>query len=920
MREMRPFTCFVPAMIVLIGLVAGESARALAQAGAADKRAAARVLLPEDLDALKWRSIGPANMGGRVADIALAPADPKTFLIGYATGGVWKTTNAGITFKPIFDEYETASIGSLALCDAPADWAGWSESERAQAASADDLAAQGKAKIIWVGTGEGNSRNSSSWGHGVYRSTDGGESFTHLGLEETHDIPALAVHPRDPDTCYIAALGHLWGANEERGVYKTSDGGETWERVLYIDENTGAGDVVIDPRNPQRLYAAMYARRRSIGSFRSGGPEGGIYRSDDAGATWTKLTNGLPARTGRIGLDVHAEDPRIVYAVVESSEGGWFASTWSNFQREGGVFRSEDHGETWTRTSDFNPRAFYFSRVRIAPDDDQRIYLLGWQLYVSDDGGRNFRAGLATVPHVDFHAMRINPDDPEHLFIGTDGGLYTSHDKGEHWRFHNNMAVGQFYNVAIDMSDPYRVGGGLQDNGSWYGPSASIRQADGDYMGRSGAITNADWHALWWGDGFHVAFDPLDSDIVYAESQGGEIARIHLDAGKGYSIQPAAKEGEERLRFNWNAPFLISPHEPTTLYLGGNCVYKLTNRGERWRRISGDLSTRDPEIIMAVGSEAETAGTVVSLAESPLAPGLLWAGTDDGRIHITTNDGDTWRDVTPAAVGRLYVSKIEPSHHERETAYVAIDGHRSDVFTPILLKTTDLGATWTSIAGDLPDGAPPKVVREDLDHPAVLYVGTERAIHFTVDGGESWLKLNTESLPSVAVDDIQVHPREHDLVIGTHGRSVWILDDAAPLSQLTQEVVDSPLFVFQPRPARPKYFLMQDGLWGDQIFAAENPPMGGIITYWLRDYDDEPVKVRIKNDAGHTLCEIAGTNRPGLNRVVWDLQPAPKQRIGNPYRHPEFVAAGTYTVIVTRGDLRGETTLEILPAPKTQYD
>ncbi len=839
MRESRRRVHAVTlAGMVVCGVFGSGSAPAAGQLFRAAKDAQHRELQAEDLNALAWRSIGPANMGGRVADIALAPGNPKVYLVGYATGGIWKTTNGGTTFAPIFDTYETSCIGSLAYCDAPANWAGWTDEQREDAESTEALAEQGRAKIIWVGTGEGNGRNSSSWGHGVYRSTDGGSSFTHLGLEATHDIPALAVHPDDPDTCYIAALGHLWGPNEERGVYKTSDGGATWDKVLYLDEHTGACDVLIDPKNPQRLFAAMYARKRTIGSFQSGGPEGGIYRSDDAGATWTELTDGLPGQTGRIGLALYEADPSLVYAVVESEEDGWFAKTWSNFHRQGGVFRSEDAGDTWTRQTDFNPRAFYYSRLRVAPDNGERVYLLGSQLYVSDDGGKKFRSGIAGKPHVDFHAMRINPDDPDHLIIGTDGGVYTSLDGGGAWHFHNNMAVGQFYNVSVDMSDPYRVGGGLQDNGSWIGPSMSNLQTEGG----SEAITNAQWQNIWWGDGFHVDFDPLDPNIVYAESQGGEIGRIHLDVGKSYSINPAAKEGQQRLRFNWNAPFFVSAHDPTTLYFAGNTVYKLTDRGEQWQRLSPDLSHRDVDVIDAVGSEAETAGTVVSLAESPLQAGYLWAGTDDGRIHVTTNDGETWTDVTPAEVGGLYVSKIEPSHHHRDTAYVAIDGHRSDVFTPILLKTTDGGASWTSIAGDLPDGAPPKVVREDLRNPDVLYVGTERGIYVTIDGGGSggWVKLNAGSLPTVAVDDLKVHPREHDLVAGTHGRSVWILDDATPLSQLTDAVIQSPLHVFDPRPAKPRHFLYQSGLWGDQLFAAPNPPFGAILTYWLREYEDAP--------------------------------------------------------------------------------
>jgi photosystem II stability/assembly factor-like uncharacterized protein len=530
-------------------------------------------------------------MGGRVASIALAPGNAKTIYVGFATGGVWKSANAATTFAPVFDKVqETSSIGAVAVCDAPPDWPGWA-SEKDAPADEPARAEKGRAKIVWVGTGESNGRNSSSWGHGVYRSTDGGATFKPLGLEATHDIPALAVDPRNPDVCYVAALGRLWGPSKERGVFKTTDGGATWTHVLAIDADTGAIDVHLDPQNADIVHAAMYARSRTPWSFRSGGPEGGIYRSLNGGKGWEKMTKGLPAQTGRIGLDVHAADPSVVFAVIESDEGGWPGNPFSDRQRAGGVFRSADRGATWERTTDFNPRAFYFSKVRVDPRDASRVYLLGWGVYVSDDGGRTFRAGAAKVAHVDFHAMVIDPADPEHIFAGSDGGLYESRDRAKTWRFHDGMAVGQFYNVAVDDSDPYRVAGGLQDNGSWVGTAETIKENDGKFMGRAAGITNQEWFTVFGGDGFHVAFDPQDRNVVYAEWQGGNIARIHLDTGRWRNAKPAPKEGEPAFRFNWNAPFLVSPHEPTTLYLGGDSVFRLTERGEKWQRISGDLST-----------------------------------------------------------------------------------------------------------------------------------------------------------------------------------------------------------------------------------------------------------------------------------------------------------------------------------------
>ena len=498
-----------------------------------------------------------------------------------------------------------------------------------------------------------------------------------------------------------------------------------------------------------------------------------------------------------------------------------------------------------------------------------------------------------------------------------------SWDRGATWDFHNHMAAGQFYNVAVDDSDPYRIGGGLQDNGTWIGPSATITEARESHMGRDGAITNHDWKFIWGGDGFHVAFDPLDDSVVYAEWQGGNLMRVHLDTGRWRSLKPSPKEGQPRFRFNWNAPFFISPHEPTTLYLGGNHVFKLTDRGERWERISDDLSSRDPERNVAVGSDAETNGTVVSLAESPVAAGLLWAGTDDGLIHVTLDDGVSWTDVTPDSARHLYISGIEPSHHERLTAYVAVDGHRSDVFEPILLETTDAGRSWKSIVGDLPPSAPPEVIREDPRNPAVLYVGTEQAAYVTIDGGAHWVKLNGKSLPTVAVDDLAIQPREHDLVAGTHGRSIYVLDDVSPLSQLTPDIVQAPFHVFEPLPARPRYRLGYGGLWSDRMFIASNPPMGATLSYWIRDYTGDEVTISITRaaDVGDAparkvvVRKLTGTSRPGLNRVVWDLQAEKAQQLGNADDLPEFVPAGEYEVKITAGDLKGKTTVKVLPAP-----
>lgn len=899
------------------------------QSDVRDGKIANRRLQNEDLKTVAWRSVGPANMGGRVADIAIAPGNAKTFYVGFGTSGLFKTTNNGTTFAPLFDKESTASIGSVVVCDAPPDWAGWKEEEKLKAESGATSSApvdpekeknKGKAKIVWVGTGEGNGRNSSSWGNGVYRSTDGGGTFTNVGLNDSHDIPRMAVDPRNPDVCYVAALGHLWGSNKDRGVYRTRDGGKTWSPVLQIDENTGAIDVLIDPKNPNTVYAAMYMRRRTAWSYRSGGPQGGIYRSDDAGATWKKLGGGLPSQTGRIGLDIYLKDPRILYAIVESDLGGTGISPFGDDRsRAGGLYRSDDHGDTWKRVNIMTPRAFYFSKVRVDPGNDQRVYVLGFGLAVSDDGGRTFRAGGARKPHGDLHAMVIDPLDTDHLLLGTDGGVYVSYDRGATWEFLDHLAVGEFYDIAVDKSDPYRISGGLQDNGSWVGPSATILQLPGtDPDKPGGGMTNYEWQFINDGDGFHVAFDPDDRNIMYAESQGGNLVRIQLDTGLRKQIYPSPKEGQPRFRFNWNTPFFVSPHNSKTLYCGGNCVFKLTERGDKWERISEDLSTRAPEKIATVGTDAETHGTVVSLAESPIVAGMLWAGTDDGLVQVTSDDGSHWQNVTPKQVGGRYISKVEPSHHARGTAYVSADGHRSDDMDPHVLLTDDSGQTWSDITGDLPKGHSVKCVREDLGSKSVLYAGTENAAYVTVDRGAHWARLNGDSLPTVSVDDIVQHPREKDLVAGTHGRSIWVLDDASYFSQLTPDALQSEMKLFDIRPAKPVIYIPYGGLWSDRLFTGANPPMGARITYWIGTFTDEAARITITDSTGATIRSLGGSNRPGINRVVWDLERESYDRGPNPdsgLGQKQFVPAGKYKVTLSLGKLSETKEVEVLAAP-----
>lgn len=864
---------------------------ALLACGAA---AQTRALTSADLRGLPARSVGPANMGGRVADLAFVPGSSKEFYVGFAIGGVWKTTNSGTTFTPLFDKEETLCIGSVAVAKK----------------------ADGK-KVVWVGTGEGNGRNSSSWGNGVYRSDDGGSTWENKGLKETHDIPRIAIDPRNPDVCYVAAMGRLWGPNAERGVYKTSDGGKTWTHSLKIDENTGAIDVIVDPKNPDTLYAAMYARRRTPFSFQSGGAQGGIYKSIDAGKSWKKLSTGLPKQTGRIGLDIYAKNPKTLFAVIESDDGGTY-DMWDDRSRSGGVFRSDDSGETWTRVHGRIPRPFYFSKVRVNPNDDNQVYLLGWVIEASDDGGKTFHGGFTKKPHVDMHAMVIDPNDGDHIIIGNDGGIYQTWDRGETWHFHNQVAAGQFYNIAYDMSEPfYRIGGGLQDNGSWIAPSRTNYESGSWPPGSVNAgLSNAEWRVVGWGDGFHVAFDPLDKNIVYSESQGGEIMRAHLDTGRQVSIKPRPKEGQPRIRFNWNTPFFISPHDPKTLYIGGNCVFKLTDRGDNWERISGDLTKNDAQQVQTVGSEAETYGTVVSLAESTLERGLLWAGSDDGLIHLTRNDGVQWADVTPATANGWYIARIEPSHHKRETAYVAVDGHRTAMYDPLILATDDLGRSWRNVTGDLPKGWSVRVIREDLWNPNVLYCGTENGLYVSLDKGLHWTRY--AEIPRVPVFDIQQHPRKRDLIIATHGRSVYIIDDASPISEMNAQVLASPIHLFTMRAAKPEFRLGYDGFWGDQFFLAPNPPNGASITYYIKEYTADDVSITIENEKGRKIRTLTGPNTPGIHRVQWDLQGDEMERLpnnGEAPGEPIFVPPGKYKVKISYGKESTEGDLVVLPAP-----
>ncbi len=889
--------------IPLHAQTAKQKAKAPSEAPAAAPGVAGPRIDPVLLSALKPRSIGPAVMGGRVSDIALDPENPFVFYVGLGTGGLMKTTDNGGTFDAIFEQQPTASIGAVAV--APSD-----------------------PKVVWVGSGEANDRNSSGWGNGVYRSTDGGATWTDVGLKNSRTIARVVVHPKDPRTALVAAVGDLWSPSPERGLYKTTDAGQTWNRVLQAptpyDNRVGCGDVAIDPANPDIVYAAMYARQRTPWSFVSGPDStdgkdlGGIFRSTDGGATWKKLTNGLPGATGRIGLAVYAKNPKIVYAVVQSYEGGT-TDIDSPLSKMGGVFRSEDGGDTWKRMSALDPRPFYFSQIRVDPENDQRIYVLGFMLHVSEDGGRTWREDRFKNVHADNHALAIDsrfaapseagkPGGARRLLLGTDGGVYQSFDMGARWDDLNRMAAGEYYRVAVDDSTPYRICGGLQDNASWLGPSAT-RTKEG--------ILNADWINIYGGDGFGCAFDSADSSIVYAESQSADFYRLDLNSGQVKMLRPAPAEGQAGFRFNWDSPLVASQQHKGTIYLGGNRIFALTDRGEHWRIISPDLSAQEPARIMTTGSGAETYGVVFTIAESPVKAGLLWAGTDDGKVWITENDGGNWTDLTaslPSTVKGLWISRLAGSHFDPKVAYMAVAGFRAGNYAPLAYRTADAGHTWQSIAGNLPPDGPVRFVYEDPKNANLLYAGTECGLYLSFDRGGTWLKY--PNLPTVRVDDLVIHPRDLDMVIATHGRSLYIVDDVRPVEEMTPDVQAKDAYLFAPRPAfgfepLPGYVDSE----GSAVFRGTNPPAGAIITVYVKQYSGEPVKISVANSEGIPVANFTLPGTPGFNRVAWDLKPTKDVLTEYGGEGQKFVPAGDYDVTLTAGSVKQTQKLHVTLAP-----
>jgi photosystem II stability/assembly factor-like uncharacterized protein len=823
----------------------------------------------DDLAPLTLRNIGPANMSGRFVDMAVVESDPYTFYVASSTGGMYKTTDNGITFAPVFEREGTHSLGDVDIFQPNPD-------------------------IVWVGTGERANRQSSSWGDGVYKSTDAGRSWTNVGLRDSRHIGRIVTHPSNPDVVYVAAMGHLWGPNDERGLYKTTDGGRTWNAILQIDRDTGVVDVAMDPTDPNILYAAAYQRRRTAYGFHGDGPGSGLYKSTDAGATWRKLTgNGLPDGVyGRIGIAVYRKDPRIVYVSIE--QGNKYNASTAYIEPGGGLFRSEDKGETWTFMSTWNPRPMYASQITIDPNDDQRIYMVN-SYSVSVDGGRTFRSPRQSL-HGDDRLVWVNPRDSRHVIKLDDGSVGISYDRGEKWLYVSSLPVSQYYRVAVDNATPFNVYGGLQDNGCWVGPSAT-------YL--STGILNEDWRRLCGGDGFFTVPAPNDDRTVYAASQYLGLSRVDMQTWQSQDIRPGDPRGAigPRRNFdvwsdglpepemgnamhpaNWDAPLVISPHDPDTIYAGMKHLFRSRDRGVTWEdlgRLTSDVDRRTLPImgyeiadrVASLDDGVPYWPTISALAESPRVRGLLYVGTDDGLVSVSRDDGRTWTEVSgrfPGLPERTWIAGIEPSKHQDGTVYLTVDNHRSGDVNNYVYRSTDFGQSWTSITGDLPAGRVARTIREDAKNPSLLYLGTEMGLFVSLDGGQHWLSFR-QNMPTVAVNDLVVHPRDQDLVLGTHGRGVWILDDVTALQELTPEVAARAAHLFTPQPGVQVRLTNLKAHMGDMVFRGENPPAGGIIDYWL-GAEGADVSLTVHNSAGALVATVTPTRRRGVNRVVWDLR------------------------------------------------
>lgn len=836
------------------------------------------------------RNIGPTVMSGRVTAIDAVNKDSRIIYVGSAAGGVWKSITGGTLWKPVFDKH-TQSIGNLRID-------------------------QKNPETVWVGTGESNMRNSVSVGDGIYKTVDGGETWKKMGLDGTEHISRIIIDPTNSDIVYVSAPGPLWGDSPDRGLYKTMDGGATWNKILFIDDKTGCADVMVDPKDPNTVYASMWDFRRKPWSFSSGGQGSGLYKSTDGGATWNRIDKGFTdGILGRIILAMSPSDSKIIYAIAEA--------------KNTALFKSTDGGETWTKkssSSNVTARPFYFSLLTVDPTNSNRLYRPAFNLSISDDAGESWFDASAEGGwvHSDIHALWINPNNSSNMIMGTDGGVYMSFDKGNNWMFLNNLPLAQYYHVAVDMESPYNIYGGLQDNGSWIGPSSA-----------PGGVRGKDWEPIGFGDGFWVQPDYSDKNYIYWESQGGNINRLNRATNENKDIRPQPLKGEKKLRFNWNTPIYMPMSNPGVLYMGSQYLFRSTNKGDSWERISGDLTTNDPEKLkqdesggLSVdNSSAENHCTIFTIAESPIDKDLLFVGTDDGNVQISENEGKSWRNVAANISGLpryLCISSIEPSRYDRNVVYITVDGHAMGDMNSYVYKTSDLGKTWRKIStNDIKSFA--HKVKEDLVNKNLLFVGTEFGLFMSINGGMDWVQMNSK-VPNTPVRDMVIHPVTNDLVLGTHGRGVIIIDDLTGIRNVSSKILESDMALVPTRPT----------IWTDENngggfpnqagnFRGSNPNSDALILYYLKERPmTEDVKVQILDEKGEVLQTIPGSKRKGLNKVYWDMRMKPPKVASGArldfggFTGPE-VLPGIYKVKLIKGDKTVEGTIEIKADPKSVH-
>jgi photosystem II stability/assembly factor-like uncharacterized protein len=884
----------------VVALALGSSTEVLAQA----RSTAVAKVDSETISGLGARNIGSAAMSGRISAIAAVHEGNRlTIYVGSASGGVWKSENGGTTYKPVFDKQPVQSIGAVAIDPR-------------------------NPKVIWVGTGESWTRNSVSIGDGIYKSVDGGDDWTNMGLRESERISKILIDPTDPNTVYACVPGKLWSDSEDRGVYKTTNGGQSWTKILKgSNASTGCSMMSMDPKNSKTIFAGMWDFRRKGWTFRSGGEgEGGpsasgLFKSTDGGATWSDLNaqtaKGLPDKPwGRIAVTVAPSNPNVVYAFVEAAP------------PKNALYRSDDGGKTWDmrdRSQAMIWRPFYFANLIVDPKNENRVYKPDGPLVVSSDGGNSF-SGISNGAHGDFHDVWIDPNSTDHVITGDDGGLWYSYDAGNKWWKADNLPVSQFYHVSVDNDRPYHVYGGLQDNSSWVG--------DSEYPG---GITNSRWENMYDGDGFWMFVDPTDQTYIYAEYQGGEIGRVNRKTHERRPIKPLPRYSEGKLRFNWNTPIHISPTNNGTVYIGSQFLFRTKDFGQTWDRISPDLTTNDPSKqlqeqsggVTVDNSAAEMHTTIYAISESPKNPNIIWAGTDDGNLQLTRDAGKTWTNVVGNIAGlpkASWVSYVDAGHFMEGTVYATFDRHTFGDMTPHAYKSTDYGRTWTSlIAAGSPVRGYAHVIKEDLVNPNLLFLGTEFGLWISLDGGASWSRYKGGDFPSVAVRDLAIQPRDNDLVIATHGRGIWIIDDITPLRALTPETLASDVVFMRARPTVQK--VSASGGWanGDASYVGQNPPDAAVITYYLKKrhiFGD--MKIEVLDAAGKVVGNVPSTKRRGLSRVTWAMRLPPPRvpraasaAFGAAYG--PRVLPGTYTVRMTKDNQVYTMPLQIVPDPRATH-